>query len=509
MAEKSENILEVQDITKTFPGVRALDSVDWSLKRGEIHALVGENGAGKSTLMHILGGVIQPDSGEIFIDGEIVKFSNPHSAALHGIAIVFQELSVLENLSVAENIFANRQPANLINIINRRSLYEQSSKILQLFNLDIDASVLLREISPDQHQVIEILKAISQNVKVLILDEPTSSLSSEHVKVLFKIIRKLKQDGISIIYISHHLREVFEIADTVTILRDGRKVDTCPVSSVTEEDLVRKMVGREITDMYGSPLAPPLDECFRIENASRAGVFKNISFSILKGQIVGLAGLSGAGRTALARSIFGIEPIDTGSIFMQGKPVKISSPTMAIRNRIAYITEDRKEQGLFLDMTIRENCVAPSLNCFTERYGLIDENAVSDFAEYYRINLNIVTPDIRQKVANLSGGNQQKVLLSMWMGIKPLLLIVDEPTKGIDVGAKNEIYRLLRQLAAEGVAILLISSDLLEILGLSDRILVIRTGSIVAEFTRQQATEENIIAAASEVSLKEKINAAE
>ncbi len=295
----------------------------------------------------------------------------------------------------------------------------------------------------------------------------------------------------------------------MTILRDGRKVDTCPVSSVTEEDLVRKMVGRDITDMYGSPLAPPLDECFRIENASRAGVFKNISFSILKGQIVGLAGLSGAGRTALARSIFGIEPIDTGSIFMQGKPVKISSPTMAIRNRIAYITEDRKEQGLFLDMTIRENCVAPSLNCFTERYGLIDENAVSDFAEYYRINLNIVTPDIRQKVANLSGGNQQKVLLSMWMGIKPLLLIVDEPTKGIDVGAKNEIYRLLRQLAAEGVAILLISSDLLEILGLSDRILVIRTGSIVAEFTRQQATEENIIAAASEVSLKEKINAAE
>lgn len=497
----SDIVLEVRNIVKAFPGVRALDGVDFKLSRGEIHALVGENGAGKSTLIHILGGVIQPDSGQIYLEGKRVSFSNTHSASVHGISVVFQDLSLAANLSVAENIFSNRQPVNHLNMIDRKRLYQDTAEILGLFGLDIDPKDNLRHLSADEHQVVEILKAISQHPKVLIFDEPTSALSAAHVRLLFKIIKKLKEQGLSLIYISHHLREVFELADRVTVLRDGRHVQTCQAKSVTEEDLVRRMVGREIIDMYGKRSRELGQECFRVDRVGRGKDFCDISFSVRCGEIVGLAGLSGAGRTELARGIFGAEPFETGHMFLNNQRTDIHNPSQAIRNRIGYLTEDRKQQGLFMEMTIRQNCVAPSLRCFSNRIGLVNDKAVTDFADVNRVRLNIVTPNVRQQVENLSGGNQQKVLLSMWMGIQPLLLIVDEPTRGVDVGAKSEIYRLLRQLAAEGVGIIMISSDLLEILGLSDRILVMRNGRLAGEFTKEEATEENIIACASEVSL--------
>ncbi|MHC4619881.1 MAG: sugar ABC transporter ATP-binding protein [Planctomycetota bacterium] len=499
--QSSDIVLRASDIVKTFPGVRALDAVDFELKKGEIHALVGENGAGKTTLIHILAGVLQPDSGRIFLDGRPVSFANPHRAAAAAIGVVFQELSLVASLSVAENIFAHRQPVGRLNLVDRRTLYENTAQILKMFELEIDPRRLVGGLSPDHQQVVEILKALSQSPSVLILDEPTSSLAAAHVKRLFGILKDLKARGLSVIYISHHLREVFEVADRVTVLRDGKHVDTCAVTNVTEEDLVRKMVGREIIDMYGKRTAEWGAECFRIEGAGRGNDFQNISFSVRAGEIVGIAGLSGAGRTELARGIFGAEPLDTGRMFLDNRPIQIRSPSQAINNRIGYLTEDRKEQGLFLGMTVRENCVAPSLRCFVGRLGLMDEKAITDFAEVNRARLNIVTPGVRQQVANLSGGNQQKVLLSMWMGIQPLLLIVDEPTRGVDVGAKSEIYYLLRELAARGVAVIMISSDLLEILGLSDRILVMRNGGLVGEFTAQEATEENVIACASEVSL--------
>ena len=489
-SDKSDSLLEVREIVKTFPGVRALDNVSFELRRGEVHALVGENGAGKSTLMHILGGVYPADSGRIFMDGKEVQFADTRSAALHGISVVFQELSLSPNLSIAENIYANRQPTMFGGFVDWVELYSQAGGILNLFKWDIEPETPVGELSTAEQQVVEILKAVAREPRVLILDEPTSSLTAVEIELLFTNIRRLRDQGLSIIYISHHLSEVFEIADRVTVLRDGNVVETCQVKDVTEEDLVKKMVGRELADMYGTRVFLAGKERFRLES-------EKISFSVRAGEIVGIAGLAGAGRTELGRAIFGSEPLD-GRIFLDGKPISIRSPEDAIANRIAYMTEDRKDDGLFLDMTIRENTAAPSLREFG-RLGMMNERAVTTFAEEFCERFNIVTPSAWQTVGLLSGGNQQKVLLSMWIGIRPLLLIADEPTRGVDVGAKSEIYHLLRKLASEGVAIILISSDLLEILGMSDRILVMRSGRLAGEFAANEATEERVIACASGV----------
>ena len=484
-------ILQTEEIVKTFPGVRALDRVSFDLRKGEVHALVGENGAGKSTLMHILGGVYPADSGRILMDGQEVRFADPRSAALHGISVVFQELSLSHNLSIAENIFANRQPIMLGGFVDWDELYSQAGGTLNLFKWDIEPETPVGELSTAEQQVVEILKAVAREPKVLILDEPTSSLTAVEIEMLFTNIRRLRKEGLSIIYISHHLGEVFEIADRVTVLRDGKLVETCPVKDVTEEDLVKKMVGRELADMYGSRTFLAGKERFRLES-------RDISFSVKAGEIVGIAGLAGAGRTELGRAIFGSEPLK-GCVFLDGKPIIIRSPEDAIANRIAYMTEDRKDDGLFLDMTIRENTAAPSLREFGGRLGFVDERAMTTFAEDFCGRFNIVTPSPWQTVGLLSGGNQQKVLLSMWIGIRPLLLIADEPTRGVDVGAKSEIYHLLRKLASEGVGIILISSDLQEILGMSDRILVMRSGRLAGEFAGAEATEERVIACASGV----------
>jgi ABC-type sugar transport system ATPase subunit len=492
-------ILEVRDIVKNFPGVRALNKVRFELQKGEVHALVGENGAGKSTLMHILGGIYKPDSGEIYLNGDMVRFETPVQAAAHGISVVFQEFSLVPNLSVAENIFANRQPVNGIDLIDYNRLYADTKRILELFEWDIDPKTLVKNLSVAGQQVLEILKAISYQPKVLILDEPTSSLTSVETELLFKNIKKLKEQGISFIYISHHLQEIFEIADRVTVFRDGQYIDTCPVKDVTEGKLVKMMVGRELVNMYGVRNSAIGKDYFHLSGASRGKEFRNIDFSLKRGEILGLAGLVGAGRTELGRGIFGAEPLEKGELILDGKKLVIGSPKAAIKNRIGYLTENRKEQGMFLKMAIRENCIGPSLSNFANWFGFMKEQEITDFAEKSRARFNIITPGILQLVRNLSGGNQQKVLLSMWMGTEPQLLIVDEPTRGVDVGAKSEIYSLLRSLSATGVGIIVISSDLPEILGISDRILVMRQGNLVGEFTREKATEENIIACATGV----------
>ncbi len=504
-------ILQLRGISKAFPGVLALDQVDFDLRRGEVHALVGENGAGKSTLMHIVGGIYRPDSGDILVGGRPVRFRGAHDAAMQGISVVYQELSLAPNLSVAENIFANRQPVRAWNLIDWDALEGRSRELLGLFNLDLPPRTPVKHLSAAQQQVIEILKAMSYRPQVLVLDEPTSSLTALDTELLFRNMERLKAEGTSIIYISHHLREVFRVADRVTVLRDGHRVESLSAAGLTEDALIRRMVGRTLGNIYGERNCEIGPEYFCVDG-----------LALRRGEILGVAGLVGSGRTEFARALFGAERIASGAchvpktgsngtriaprcwgtVTLDGRPLHIRSPSQAIAAGIGYLTEDRKDQGLFLRMTVRDNCIAPSLSRFAGRLGMMDERLIGEFAEAARSRFGIITPSVRQTVRNLSGGNQQKVLLAMWMGIAPKVLIADEPTRGVDVGAKSEIYRLLRQLAASGVGIILISSDLLEILGLADRIIVMRQGGIAGEFARREATEENIIACAAGVGLE-------
>jgi len=502
----SAYILEAKGIVKTFPGVRALNGVDLKVKKGEVHALVGENGAGKSTLMLTLGGVHKPDEGEIFIEGEKVSFESAHDANKKGISIVYQELSLVPNLSVAENIFANRQPVRFLNMIDWKRLNEQTKEMLSLFDIDyIDPSALVKDLSIANQQVVEILKAMSFNPKVLILDEPTSSLTEVEKKQLFRNIRTLKSKGISFIYISHHLHEIFEIADTVTVLRDGEYICESAVKDIDEDFLVSKMVGRKITNIYGErdKDTKPGDTLFEVKNISRTGAFENVSFSVRRGEIVGLAGLVGAGRTEVGRAIFGAEPIESGEIYLEGEKLNIRNTKQAIENGIGYMSEDRKTQGLYLKFSIKNNLISNRLKDFCSN-GLISEKQVSRNGEEKIKEFNIITPGCEQIVGNLSGGNQQKVLLATWFGIKPKVLIVDEPTRGVDVGAKSEIYVLLRELAKKGVGIIMISSDLPEILGVSDRIIVMKEGKVAGELSKEEANEEIVIAIAAGVQTNQK-----
>ena len=493
--------LEVRGVVRTFPGVRALDGASLQLRPGEVHALIGENGAGKSTLINLLAGIMQPDAGTILLEGAPVRIPTAHDAARRGIGVVFQELSLVPNLSIAENIYANRQPTGALNMIDRRRLHGDAEKMLGYFELSVPPARLVKHLSVAQRQVVEILKAMSHQPRVLILDEPTSSLTAPETRLLFANIRRLKSEGVSFIYISHHLSEIFEIADRVTVLRDGRTIDTREVAEVDEETLVRLMVGRELENMYGQRAGEIGEAYFRVEGASRGRAFRDVSFALRRGEILALAGLVGAGRTELARGLFGLEPLERGIVTLEGRELRIRHAAEAIAAGIGYLTEDRKEEGLFLRMGVRDNVVAPSLSRFAGTLGFMREGSISSFAAAARDKFRIATPTLHQKVRNLSGGNQQKVLLSAWMGTEPGMLIVDEPTRGVDVGARSEIYARLRELAAAGVGILLISSDLLEVLGLADRILVMREGRIAGEFTAADATEEDIIACAAGVEM--------
>ena len=498
-----ETLLTIKDLTKRFPGVLAVDRVSFSLNKGEILALLGENGAGKSTLTNMLSGVLSPDHGQIILAGKHLSFSSSHDAIQHGISMVFQELSLVETLSVSENLFANRQPVGKLNNIHWRQLYRDTKELLQRFDLNINPNLLIKRLSMGQQQMLEILKAISTSPKVLILDEPTSSLTEAATDYLFQNIRKLQREGMSFIYITHKLSEIFEIADRVVVMRDGRYVGSKPVSEVNENDLVAMMVGREIEDQYGQ-VTDRLngDAYFKVENLSYKKTFRNVCFALKKGEILGFAGLVGAGRTEMAQSIFGIEPKDSGKLFLDGNEIYISKPKEAIKQRIAYLTEDRKGLGLFLGMPVKDNLVAASLAAVTSKIGLIKKKLVKQNARQKVKQFSIATPTIHKKILNLSGGNQQKCLVAMWMNILPKVIIFDEPTRGVDVGARAEIYQKLREFAAQGTGIIMISSDLPELIGMCDRILVMHQGTIQGEVFRDDFSEELILSYAAGINGK-------
>lgn len=488
------DVLQAQNIVKVFPGVLAVDHVSLNLEKGEILALLGENGAGKSTLSQILGGAIRPDSGQLLLEGRPVSFYSSADAMKAGIAMVFQELSLVGSLSVAENIFANRQPIGTGGFVRWRDLYDQTKAFLDRFQLDLEPRRLVKYLSMGQQQILEILKAISTNPHVLILDEPTSSLTESETAFLFDNIRKLQKEGMSFIYITHKLFEVFQIADRALVMRDGKYVGTRKVKDVTENDLVSMMVGRNITNLYGtSQVKSESQAFFKVKDLKREGYFEDISFELKRGEILGLAGLVGAHRTDIGRSIFGIDPLDSGSIILNGQEIKIKSPQQAIQNKIAYLTEDRKNLGLFLGMGIGENIVAPALRTFTGRNGFVDKNKLGRYALKKMNEYTIEAPSVSKKVMQLSGGNQQKCLVAMWMSIDPEVIIFDEPTRGVDVGARAEIYQILRGFAAAGAGIIMISSDLPELIGMCDRILVIHNGRISGEVTRNQFDEKLIL----------------
>jgi ABC-type sugar transport system ATPase subunit len=489
-----EEILTAENISKSFPGVLAVDNVSLRLNRGEVLALVGENGAGKSTLTQILGGAQKPDAGRILLEDRDVSFSSPQDAIQAGVGMVFQELSLVSSLSVAENLFANRQPVGRLDNIRWGQLYHDTHVFLSRFDLDLDPKRLVKHLSMGQQQILEILKAISTDPKVLILDEPTSSLTEGEIVYLFQNIRKLQAQGMSIIYITHKLSEIFQIAGRVGVMRDGRYISDRKIDEVTENDLVATMVGRQITNLYGTQSRPTTEtEYFRVESMSRKGAFEAISFSLKRGEILGLAGLVGAGRTEVGRAIMGIDPKDSGCIFLNDIEIKISRPEDAIARKIAYLTEDRKGQGLFTGMPIRDNVVAPSLKRFISRFDILNSRAIDQAAKENVERYSIITPSIFKKVLNLSGGNQQKCMVAMWMGIEPEVIIFDEPTRGVDVGARAEIYQKLREFAALGAGIIMISSDLPELIGMCDRILVMHHGRITGEVLREDFSEELIL----------------
>ena len=495
----SEYVLEARGIQKSFPGVRALDGVDFGVRPGEIHALVGENGAGKSTLMMVLGGIYQPDAGEILMDGQPMRFQSARDSIEHGIGIVFQELSLVQQLSVAENIYFNRQPVKRLGFVDRKRMNEDAEKMLGRFHIDnIKPTTLVRDLSIANQQVIEILKAMSESPKVIVLDEPTSSLTEVEVAQLFENIRRLKKEGIAFIYISHHLSEIFEIADTVTVLRDGQKVVTAEVRDVDEDFLISHMVGRAIDNIYGhrEADAPIGDVVFSARHLTRKDVFEDVSFDVREGEIVGFSGLVGAGRTEVGRAIFGADPLDGGEMTLEGKPYRADSCDKAISRGVGYMTEDRKSLGLYLTFDISRNIAANRLGAFTKG-GFIQDVLLRKDSESTVKEFGVVTPSIHKVIGQLSGGNQQKVLLAAWISIHPKLLIVDEPTRGVDVGAKCEIYQILRRMAKDmHCGIMMISSDLPEVLGLSDRIVVMKDGRVAGILDGADASEKSVMSLA-------------
>ena len=478
-------------ITKRFPGVVALAEVDFDVRRGEVHALVGENGAGKSTLMKIISGVYTRDAGEMIFNGQTVHFTSPRQAQDAGIVTIYQELNQIPQLSITENIFLGSELERGV-LLNWREMHTRARELLARLHLDVDPRKPVNTLGVAQQQMVEVAKALHHRADLIIMDEPTSALSVNEIEDLFNIIRDLKAHGVAIVYISHHLDETFAISDRVTVLRDGRHVATRPTSELNVDKLIRLMVGRDLSEKFPKETAPRGAEVLRVDGLSQEDKLHDISFSVHAGEVLGIAGLIGAGRTELVRAIFGADPIDRGQIIIDGQPARIHSPSDAIRHGIALLTEDRKQQGLILQMTVRENVTLSVLKQLT-RGLLTDRRKEGDLTQEYIRSIAIKTPSQNQQVINLSGGNQQKVVLSKWMATQPRVLIFDEPTRGIDVGAKVEIYKLINQLARQGVAIIMVSSELPEVIGMSDRIMVLREGRVAGFLDRDEATEEKIM----------------
>ncbi len=497
-------LLEMRDITKEFPGVKALDNVNLDLFAGEFHALVGENGAGKSTLMKVLSGVYPFGNytGEIVMDGEVQTFHTIREAEDAGIAIIFQELSLVKELTIAENIFLGREPANL-GVINWHKMYKDASSLLKDLHLDIRPQTEVGNLGIGQQQLVEIAKALSHDAKLLVLDEPTAALTEAEVETLFTILRKLKERGVGMIYISHKLDEVFEMSDRITVLRDGQTVGTQPAAELDKDRVISLMVGREVGDIFPEVSHKMGDVAMEVKNLTAyefehpdKKLVDNVSFTVRKGEVLGIAGLMGAGRSELLSTIFGAwRGKHSGEIFVEGKKVDIRSPKDAIDNGIGFVTEDRKRFGLILDQTILDNSTLAGLKQISGRFVTSRPKELSATNEVMQ-TLKVKANSALTVTGTLSGGNQQKVVVGKWLLINPKVLFLDEPTRGIDVGAKQEIYAEINKLAEEGLAIVMVSSELPEVLGVSDRILVLHEGRMTGVFTREEATPENVMAAA-------------
>lgn len=482
----------MKNIYKAFGTNAVLEGVNFDTHGGEIHALMGENGAGKSTMMNILTGMHKKDQGTILINGKEHSYTNPKEAEEHGVSFIHQEMNTWPQMTVLENLFIGKEIKNKIGFIRSKEMKTLALKTFKELGITMDLDADVQTLSVGQQQMIEIAKALMTDCQVLIMDEPTAALTDREIRMLFKIIQHLKTKEVAIIYISHRMEEIFEISDRITVMRDGMTVDTTLTKETNVDDVVRKMVGREISDYYPKKNAEIGETVFEVKNLSGTSGFENISFSVKSGEIVGFSGLMGAGRTEIMRGIFGIDPISQGEIILEGKKVQLKNPSTAIKAGVGFLTENRKEEGLVLDFSIKDNISLPSIDEFRVR-GLIDTKTEDEFVQLLMKRLTVKAQNEDISAGSLSGGNQQKVVLAKWIGIGPKVLILDEPTRGVDVGAKREIYQLMNELAERGVAIVMVSSDLPEVLGVSDRILVVHEGKIAGELNRTEATQEKIM----------------
>jgi inositol transport system ATP-binding protein len=487
-------LLEISGIRKAFPGVVALDNVSFRLKAGTVHALMGENGAGKSTLMKIISGIYTPDKGQILLNGQPITLKSPIDALGQGIAMIHQELNLMPHMTVAENVWITREPKTRLGFVDHHELKHKTQELFQRLNIDIDPLAEVQDLSVANRQMVEIAKAVSWNSDVLIMDEPTSALTEKEVAHLFKIIRSLREQGKGIIYITHKMNELFEIADEFSVFRDGQYIATCASTDVTRDDIIKMMVGREITQMFPKEAVPIGDVVLSVKNLTLEGVFHDVSFDIRAGEILGLAGLVGSGRSNVAETLFGVTPATSGTISVRGQEMVIGNPSKAMAAGMAFLTEDRKETGCFLCLDIQENMdLAVLNNRYVNKLGFVQSSELAKDCIAMAQRLRVKTPDMQEIIQNLSGGNQQKVLVGRWLLTNPSILILDEPTRGIDVGAKAEIHRLVSELAGQGVAILMISSEMPEVLGMSDRIAVMHEGRITGILDRSEADQVSIM----------------
>lgn len=484
--------IQMHNIHKAFGTNQVLSGVDFDLKAGEVHALMGENGAGKSTLMNILIGLHQRDQGTIKIDGKETYFGSPKEAEQLGLTFIHQELNVWPEMTVLDNLFIGKEISSSTGLLNTRQMKALASEQFAKLSVDIPLERLAGECSVGQQQMIEIAKALMTDAKVIIMDEPTAALTEREIQKLFEVIRSLQKNGVSIVYISHRMEEIFTICDRITIMRDGRTVETKAIPETNFDEVVRRMVGRELTERYPARNPKYGDVVLEVRNASRKGLFENVSFDVKAGEVLGFSGLMGSGRTEMMRAIFGLDRLDHGEIILRGKKVNIRKPSDAVKHGIGFITEDRKDEGLVLDFSIRENMALTNLFSFSSK-GFISTAKEQEFVDTLIKRLQIKTQSSETAARNLSGGNQQKVVIAKWVGIGPSVLILDEPTRGVDVGAKREIYQLMNELTDRGVAIIMVSSELPEVLGMSDRIAVVHEGYITGVLPKEEATQEHIM----------------
>lgn len=489
-------VLEVKGISKYFPGVQALGGVDLDIYPGEVHAVVGENGAGKSTLMKVLTGAYQRDEGEYFFEGKPANFANIHQSIEAGISCIYQELTIVPLIDVAKNLYLGNLPMRNRFQIDYKKLYKDAKEVLDMLELDVPVKTLAKELSVAQHQMLEIGRAVSRNAKVIIMDEPTSSLTEKETQVLFSVIRRLKEKGIAIFYISHKLEEIKEISDRISVFRDGQKIATFPnTPDISQDTIIGHMIGRKIENYFNKTPCPIGDVVLEAKGLSREGVFQDVSFSVRKGEVLGFFGLVGSGRSEVMTALFGIDRLDKGEIYMEGQRREFRDSIDAISAGIGLVPEDRRQQGLFMKLDILFNEMIIKMKEIN-RLGVIDEKEELKIATQYKEYLNVKTPTLSKAVGELSGGNQQKVVIAKWLMMSPKVLILDEPTRGIDVGAKSEIYRLINELASQGVAVIVISSELIEILGISDRIITMHEGRLTGELIAAETNSQEVMFAA-------------